>query len=207
MMSELKKPKFYSNHRHRQGKKKEEHLESGNNLREILQNKKLNILDIGFGTGTSTKQLYRNKKDNYICVESYLQGINNLKKYRDKNKIDNMFVYHGDAVEIISEVLPDNSIDEILIYFPDPWPKSKHHKRRLINVYTLNLLFKKLKKGGLLHFATDHIIYAYNTKNLFEEFIEKKILFNSNRRNRPITNYEKRGLRRNNFVFDLIVKK
>ena len=118
-----------------------------------------------------------------------------------------MFVYHGDAVEIISEVLPDNSIDEILIYFPDPWPKSKHHKRRLINVYTLNLLFKKLKKGGLLHFATDHIIYAYNTKNLFEEFIGKKILFNSNRRNRPITNYEKRGLRRNNFVFDLIVKK
>ena len=68
-------------------------------------------------------------------------------------------------------------------------------------------VFKKLKKGGLLHFATDHIMYAYNTKNMFEKFTGQKILFNSNRRKRPITNYERRGLRRKNFVFDLIIKK
>ena len=206
-MNELKKPKFYSNHRYRQGQNKEQPLESNNNIKELLLNDKLNILDIGFGTGTSTKNLYSNDKNNYFCIESYMQGINNLKKYIKTNKIENMCVFHGDAIEIVDEKLPDSSIDQILIFFPDPWPKNKHHKRRIINLYTLNLFFKKLKKGGLLHFATDHIMYAYNTKNMFEEFTGQKILFNSNRRKRPITNYERRGLRRKNFVFDLIIKK
>lgn len=207
MTSELKKPIFYSNHRYRQGQNKEDYLESNVNLNELLDNNKLNILDIGFGTGTSTKVLYSKNKDNLICIESYMQGINNLKKYIKENKIDNISVFYGDAIEVISQQLPDKSIDEILIFFPDPWPKNKHHKRRLINLYSLNLFFNKLKKGGLFHFATDHIIYAYNTKNMFEEYIGEKVFFSSNRRNRPITNFEKRGLRRKNFVFDLIVRK
>ena len=136
-----------------------------------------------------------------------MQGINNLKKYVKLNKIKNICIFYGDATNIISEILPDESIDEILIFFPDPWPKTKHHKRRLINSYTLNLFFSKLKKDGVLHFATDHIIYAYSVRYMLEKFTGQKILFNANRRRRPITNYEKRGLRRKNFVFDLIVKK
>ena len=207
MTNDLEKPKFYSNHRYRQDQKTEKYSESHNNLKELLINGQLNIVDIGFGTGTSTKQLSSSDKNNYIGIESYMQGINNLKKYIKKNKIANICVFHGDAIEIVNEKLPDSSIDQILIFFPDPWPKNKHHKRRIINLYTLNLFFKKLKKGGLLHFATDHIMYAYNTKNMFEKFTGQKILFNSNRRKRPITNYERRGLRRKNFVFDLIIKK
>ena len=207
MMNDLEKPKFYSNHRYRQDQKRKKYSESTNNLKELLVNGQLNIVDIGFGTGTSTRQLYSSDKNNYIGIESYMQGINNLKKYIKTNKIENMCVFHGDAIEIVDEKLPDSSIDQILIFFPDPWPKNKHHKRRIINLYTLNLFFKKLKKGGLLHFATDHIMYAYNTKNMFEEFTGQKILFNSNRRKRPITNYEKRGLRRKNFVFDLVIEK
>ena len=207
MMSELKKPKFYSNHRYRQGQNKEQPLDSNNNIKELLLNSKLNILDIGFGTGTSTKNLYSSDQNNYFCIESYMQGINNLRKYIKLNKIKNICIFHGDATDIISEILPDESIDEILIFFPDPWPKTKHHKRRLINLYTLNLFFRKLKKDGVLHFATDHIIYAYRAKNMLEKFTGHKIFFHSNRRRRPITNYEKRGLRRKNFVFDLIVKK
>ena len=207
MMSELKKPKFYSNHRYRQGQNKEQPLDSNNNIKELLLNSKLNILDIGFGTGTSTKNLYSSDQNNYFCIESYMQGINNLRKYIKLNKIKNICTFHGDATDIISEILPDESIDEILIFFPDPWPKTKHHKRRLINLYTLNLFFRKLKKDGVLHFATDHIIYAYRAKNMLEKFTGHKIFFHSNRRRRPITNYEKRGLRRKNFVFDLIVKK
>ena len=70
-----------------------------------------------------------------------MQGINNLKKYVKLNKIKNICIFYGDATNIISEILPDESIDEILIFFPDPWPKTKHHKRRLINSYTLNLFF------------------------------------------------------------------
>ena len=207
MMNELKKPKFYSNHRYRQGQNIAQPSESNDNIKELLLNNKLNILDIGFGTGTSTKNLYSNDKNNYFCIESYMQGINNLKKYVKLNKIKNICIFYGDATNIISEILPDESIDEILIFFPDPWPKTKHHKRRLINLYTLNLFFRKLKKNGVLHFATDHIIYAYRAKNMLEKFTGQKIFFHSNRRRRPITNYEKRGLRRKNFVFDLIVKK
>ena len=207
MMNELKKPKFYSNHRYRQGQNKEQPFESNNNIKELLLNDKLNILDIGFGTGTSTKNLYSSDQNNYFCIESYMQGINNLKKFIKINEIENMSVFHGDAIEILNEEIPDGVIDEILIFFPDPWPKNKHHKRRIINLYTLNLFFKKLKKGGILHFATDHIIYAYDTKSMFEEFTGYKQLFNSNRRKRPTTNYERRGLRRKNFIFDLVVKK
>ena len=206
-MNELKKPKFYSNHRYRQGQNIAQPSESNDNIKELLLNNKLNILDIGFGTGTSTKNLYSNDKNNYFCIESYMQGINNLKKYVKLNKTKNICIFYGDATNIISEILPDESIDEILIFFPDPWPKTKHHKRRLINSYTLNLFFSKLKKDGVLHFATDHIIYAYSTKYMIEKFTDQKISFNVNRRKRPITNYEKRGLRRKNFVFDLVVKK
>ena len=206
-MNELKKPKFYSNHRYRQGQNIAQPSESNDNIKELLLNNKLNILDIGFGTGTSTKNLYSNDKNNYFCIESYMQGINNLKKYVKLNKIKNICIFYGDATNIISEILPDESIDEILIFFPDPWPKTKHHKRRLINSYTLNLFFSKLKKDGVLHFATDHIIYAYSVRYMLEKFTGQKILFNANRRRRPITNYERRGLKRKNFVFDLIVKK
>ena len=207
MMNDLEKPKFYSNHRYRQDQKREKYSESNNNLKELLANDQLNIVDIGFGTGTSSKKLYSSDRDNYICIESYMQGINNLKKFIKINKIENMCVFHGDAIEIVDAYIPDEVIDEVLIFFPDPWPKSKHHKRRIINLYTLNLFFKKLKKGGLLHFATDHIIYAYDTKCMLEEFTGQKLLFNSNRRKRPITNYERRGLRRENFIFDLVIKK
>ena len=137
-----------------------------------------------------------------LAINSNVRSITTI-----KNNIEDIHVFDGDAIEIIENYFSDNSLDEILIFFPDPWPKTKHHKRRLINPYTLNLFFSKLKKDGILHFATDHIIYAYNAKNMFEKFIGKKILFNANRRRRPITNYEKRGLRKKNFVFDLIIKK
>ena len=71
MMNDLEKPKFYSNHRYRQGQNKEQHSKPNNGLKEVLLNGRLNILDIGFGTGTSTKQLYSSNKNNYICIESY----------------------------------------------------------------------------------------------------------------------------------------
>ena len=119
MMNDLEKPKFYSNHRYRQDQKREKYSESTNNLKELLVNGQLNIVDIGFGTGTSTRQLYSSDKNNYIGIESYMQGINNLRKYIKLNEIKNICIFYGDATDIISEILPDESIDEILIFFPD----------------------------------------------------------------------------------------
>ena len=123
------------------------------------------------------------------------------------NDIENLHVYRGDAIEIVEEYFSNNILDEILIFFPDPWPKRKHKKRRILNQFSLELFLSKLKNNGIIHFATDHINYAYTVKDLMTSYTKKKISFNNNRRFRPITNYEVRGLKRNNFFFDIVLEK
>ena len=83
-----------------------------------------------------------------------------------KNNLDNIFVFHGDAIEIVESFFPDNSLDHIYIFFPDPWPKKKHRKRRIINLYSIDVLFNKLKKNGKFHFTTDNKNYAYSVRNV-----------------------------------------
>lgn len=209
MLNKKNKPKFYSNHRSRHNQKGQ--LKAINPLdseiSESLKNESLNILEIGFGMGNSITQLYSDSKQNYYCIESYLQGINNLKNFVLINKTKNIYILYGDAIEIVENTFPDESLDEILIFFPDPWPKNKHNKRRIINKYTIELIFNKLKEGGQLHFTTDHINYAYDVKNMLQDFFNKSITFNNNRKKRPITNYEERGLRRKNFIFDIFLVK
>ena len=170
-------------------------------------NGKKNILEIGFGTGKSVIELYRRDQNNYFCIESYEIGISNVNKFVRDNDIKNLHVYRGDAVEIVEEYFSNNILDEILIFFPDPWPKRKHKKRRILNQFSLELFLSKLKNNGVIHFATDHIDYAYTVKDLMTNYTKRKISFNNNRRFRPITNYEKRGLRRNNFFFDIVLEK
>jgi tRNA (guanine-N7-)-methyltransferase len=205
----LKKPIYYSSHRIRQSSKKNviKTLENKTNIKDSLKNNNKNILEIGFGTGSSVIELYKNNKENYYCIESYILGIDNINKFIREQNVKNIYVYHGDAIEIIENNFPDNSLDEILLFFPDPWPKNKHKKRRIINNFSASMFFRKLKKEGLIHFATDHINYAYNTKEIFSNLIKGKVIFNHNRRLRPVTNYEKRGIKRKNFIFDIILKK
>jgi tRNA (guanine-N7-)-methyltransferase len=202
------KPKFYNSHRSRQLSKKEtnEHIKTQKTFIKNITNNQKNILEIGFGTGSSVIDLQKNFKGNYFCIESYTLGIKNINKYIEENDIDNIHVYQGDAIEIIEEYFEDQSLDEILIFFPDPWPKSKHRKRRILNNFSIRLFFKKLKVGGLMHFATDHINYAYCAKDIISSYAGRKLSF-GNRRIRPITNYEKRGKKRKNFVFDIIIRK
>ena len=204
----FEKPKFYNSHRSRQLSKKESigPIKTQKNFIKNINNSEKKILEIGFGTGSSVMDLQKNYKGNYFCIESYTLGINNINKYIEENNIDNIYVYQGDAIEIIEEYFDDESLDEILIFFPDPWPKYKHRKRRILNNFSIKLFFEKLKIGGLIHFATDHINYAYSAKELISNYTRRSLSF-GNRRNRPITNYEKRGKKRKNFVFDIIVRK
>ena len=204
-----KKPKYYSSHRTRQSSKKsiEDQFNDFENIKNLLKTDKKNILEIGFGSGSSIIQLYEKSQDTYFCIESYSHGIDNINKFIKNNNIEDIHVFEGDAIEIVENYFPDNSLDEILIFFPDPWPKRKHEKRRILNKFSLNMFFNKLKYYGLIHFATDHINYAYNTKQLICTYANSKVTFNTNRRYRPITNYEKRGIKRKNFVFDIILKK
>ena len=204
----FEKPKFYNSHRSRQLSKKESirPIKTQKTFIKNINNSEKKILEIGFGTGSSVMDLQKNFKGNYFCIESYNLGIKNINKYIEENNVDNIYVYQGDAIELIEEYFDDESLDEILIFFPDPWPKYKHRKRRILNNFSIRLFFEKLKIGGLIHFATDHINYAYSAKELISNYTRRSLSF-GNRRNRPITNYEKRGKKRKNFVFDIIVRK
>lgn len=202
-----KKPKYYSSHRTRQSsKRKSRFMPNQSKIENFIGDEKRNILEIGFGTGSSVVDLYRRKKERYFCIESYEIGVENINNFIKENSIKDIYVFLGDAIEIIESKFPDNSLDEILIFFPDPWPKYKHRKRRILNDFSIRLFFKKLKMGGLIHFATDHINYAYSAKEIISNYIGRSLSF-GNRRIRPVTNYEKRGKKRKNFVFDIIVRK
>ena len=204
----FEKPKFYNSHRSRQLSKKESigPIKTQKTFIKNINNSEKKILEIGFGTGSSVMDLQKNFKGNYFCIESYTLGINNINKYIEENNVDNIYVYQGDAIEIIEEYFDDESLDEILIFFPDPWPKYKHRKRRILNSFSIRLFFEKLRVGGLIHFATDHINYAYSAKDIISNYTGRCLSF-GNRRIRPITNYERRGKKRKNFIFDIIVRK
>ena len=200
------KPIFYSNHRSRQASQKSYEL-SDNGIevaKKSLQNKNKNFLEIGFGTGDSIINMLCEKPNNYYCIESYYRGIENLNNLIKKNNLENIFVFHGDAIDIIENFFPNDSIDYIHIFFPDPWPKKKHRKRRLINLYSIDMLFSKLKENGKFHFTTDHINYAYSVRDMLSKQLKKSVYFSSNRGLRPITSYEKKAYKKNNLIFDLI---
>ena len=206
--NDQEKPKYYSSHRTRQSsKRKSRFMPNQSKIENFIGDEKRNILEIGFGTGSSVVDHYRRKKERSYCIESYEIGVENINNFIKENNIKDIYVFLGDAIEIIENKFPDNSLDEILIFFPDPWPKNKHRKRRILNNFSLNMFFSKLKMNGLIHFATDHINYAYTVRGLISKYTNKKQLFSKNRRYRPITNYERRGIKRNNFVFDIILQK
>ena len=119
-------------------------------------------IEIGFGAGEHIFQLIENRgMKNYpiIGCEPYINGFVKVIKYIEENSIDNVFIYEGDARDIIQN-LALNSISECYILFPDPWPKTRHHKRRLVSKHTINLIMSKLSEDGSITVATDHKGYA-----------------------------------------------
>ena len=202
--SSQEKPKFYNGHRNR--KSHDELKISNEDFNQKLNDQnQINILDIGFGSGESiVSQDF--KQCNIFGIESYSRGIVKMNKYKNQMNIKNLFLFHGDAVEIIEKVIPKKSINIINIFFPDPWPKKKHHKRRLISHYTIGLFRQILKKNGFIHFASDHIDYSHQTKYIFENTLNKKLFFSNFRQKRPITKYEQKAIDKKRFIFDLLVE-
>jgi tRNA (guanine-N7-)-methyltransferase len=118
-------------------------------------------LEVGFGFGEHIfHQAENNKNKKFIGVEPFLSGIISLVKKIDEKKITNIQIYNGNAIDVI-DAMQEFSLGAIYILFPDPWPKKKHHKRRLISKYNLDKFSKVLKKGGKLFIATDHMEYQY----------------------------------------------
>ncbi|MDN0077039.1 tRNA (guanosine(46)-N7)-methyltransferase TrmB [Crenobacter sp. SG2303] len=166
------------------------------------------ILEIGFGMGTATAEIARTCPDNdYLGVEVHSPGVGNLLKLVAEQDITNLRIIRHDAVEVIDHMLPDGSLDGIHIFFPDPWPKKRHHKRRLIQAPLIAKLAKKLKTGGYLHCATDWEEYAQQMLEVLsgnEELANSADGFAPRPAYRPLTKFEARGIKLGHGVWDVI---
>jgi len=209
MENKVIKPVFYGNHRTRKSLEKDlgKLMVAGPNFKKSLLENNKKILEIGFGDGKSIIELDDKKSQYYYCVESYYKGILNVNNYIEKNKLSNIFLFYGDAVAVVEEEFRDETLDEIKIFFPDPWPKKKHHKRRILNSKFLDLISKKIKSGGFVKIATDwenygnDIIETFEKNSKFEKTNDIDLF-----KFRPITKFEKRGITLGHKVFELSYK-
>lgn len=173
-------------------------------LPSIFKNQAPIVLEIGFGMGNSLAQMaLEHPEINYIGIEVHKPGVGSLLATIEEQEISNIRIFHHDAVEILEKSIPDQSLDGVQIFFPDPWPKKRHHKRRLIQAPFVELLAQKLKSGGQLHIATDWKNYA----EWIQEVVSANkdfILDSNNSHNRPMTKFEKRGKNLGHDVWDML---
>lgn len=169
-------------------------------------------LEIGFGFGHSLAALAKQYPEhNYIGVETHRAGICALCSNIITNNLNNIRIYDADVIDVLNLALPDNSLDGGLIFFPDPWPKRKHHPRRLIQPDFLKLLARKIKSGGIVHTSTDWQDYAIHMLNVFSNAHEfqNRIIglgheFAARSFARPvITKFEQRALNAGRPIYDL----
>ena len=182
------------------------------NFSDLFKNKNSDlILEIGFGMGTSTAEIAKsNLNKNYIAIEVHSPGVGNLLKLIKESDISNLKIIQYDAVEVLNLMVKNNSLDGIHIFFPDPWPKKRHHKRRLIQSNLLKLIAQKIKKSGYLHIATDWEDYALWIIDLLdkEELLQKTSNdFFKKPDYRPLTKYENRGIKLGYKVWDMIYRR
>lgn len=169
------------------------------------------ILEIGFGMGEATAHIARVRpNDNFLCCEVHEPGVGALLKRIGEHDITNIRILQHDAVEVIDHMLPEGSIDGVHIFFPDPWHKKKHNKRRLIQSPLVAKLATRLKPGGYIHCATDWEPYAVQ---MLEVLSAEPQLANTAQGYaakpdyRPLTKFENRGLRLGHGVWDLVFTK
>ena len=145
----------------RKGRKNNKNDDSFLKIKLIkIDTKQYNILDIGSGFGESTiKIAKKDKKKIVICCEKYIDGLNNLFKNAQKDLLDNISIYQGNVHQMLDEYCSKNSIAEVWILFPDPWPKKKHFKRRLIDKYFFHKIKTYLKYGATVNIASDSKSY------------------------------------------------
>lgn len=170
-------------------------------------------LEIGFGMGRSLADMAEAAPEqDFIGVEVHLPGVGALLKEVEERGLENVRVYNIDANDVIDLCLPDAGIDRVMVFFPDPWPKKKHHKRRLIQHEFVQRLRHKLRVGGILHLATDWENYAEHMLEIMdgsEGFLNAvdEGGFSPRPDHRPITKFEKRGENLGHGVWDLVYRR
>jgi tRNA (guanine-N7-)-methyltransferase len=170
-------------------------------------------IEIGFGNGESLAQMAAaDPETDYIGIEVHRPGVGHLLMLLAERNLTNVRIYCHDAVEILEKRIPDDSLSGVHLFFPDPWPKKKHHKRRIVQPGFIALLSKKLKGGGYFHAASDWQPYA---EHMLEVLSGQEMLTNVSETGgfcerpnyRPLTKFEQRGIRLGHGVWDLIFSK
>jgi tRNA (guanine-N7-)-methyltransferase len=171
------------------------------------------VLEIGFGMGQSLVAMAAAAPEsNFIGIEVHRPGVGKLLHSMQEQGVNNIRVYCHDAVEVLRDCIPEGSLDTVQIFFPDPWHKKKHHKRRLIQPPLVQQLVERLKSGGVLHLATDWEDYAQQmmavlsaTDGLSNAHGEGQ--FAPRPEHRPLTKFELRGERLGHGVWDLLFRR
>lgn len=169
------------------------------------------ILEIGFGMGETTASIAAAHPDvDYLGIEVHTPGVGSLLKLIDAHGLSNLRLIQHDAVEVLREMIAPGSLDGAHIFFPDPWPKKRHHKRRLVQTDFIALLASRLKPGGYLHLATDWEEYAEQMLAVLaaEPQLENTADGYAPRPDyRPQTKFETRGLKLGHGVWDIVFRK
>jgi len=169
------------------------------------------IAEVGFGMGETTASIAsQNPANDYLAIEVHSPGVGSLLRQIDAGGLANIRIVQHDAVEVMRDMVPAGSLAAIHVFFPDPWPKKRHHKRRLLQPAFVELAASRLAPGGLLHVATDWQEYADQVLevlratpglvNTAEGFADRPAW-------RPETKFERRGLKLGHAVWDLVFAK
>jgi tRNA (guanine-N7-)-methyltransferase len=181
------------------------------NLEEIFGRSTPKILEIGSGMGEATATIAKqHPQKDYLAIEVHTPGVGSLLAQINMLELTNLRIIQHDAIEVLQQMLPLESIDGVHIFFPDPWPKARHHKRRLIQPVFASLLCERLKSGGYLHVATDWKDYAEQILSVLsnEDLLTNTAIDYAVRpQYRPLTKFEQRGLQMGHSVWDLIFTK
>ena len=170
----------------------------------LFPNVKNVILEIGFGMGEATALIGRDfPETGFIAVEVHKPGIGKLMARIEELELSNIRIIEGDAHPILRTMIADGSLDGVHLFFPDPWPKKRHNKRRIVNERFLELIAPKIKKDGFIHIATDWVPYA----EYIQEVCAPSALFTGGVADRPewrpVTRFEGQGITKDHQVTDL----
>lgn len=168
------------------------------------------VLEIGFGMGDSLLEMARNEPEkDFIGIEVHPPGVGKLINNAGKEGIKNLRVYMADAMDVLEDCIANACIDRLQLYFPDPWHKKKHNKRRLLQTKFVQNIHPKLKPGGIFHMATDwqayaeHMLEVMNGATNFSNTLEQGG-YAERPSYRPLTKFEKRGEKLGHGVWDLL---
>ncbi len=169
------------------------------------------ILEIGFGMGETTAHIAaRQPETNFLGIEVHSPGVGSLLKQISEKNLQNVRIIQHDAVEVVGAMIPPGSLHGIHVFFPDPWPKKRHHKRRLLQTNFVSELATRLEPGGYVHVATDWHDYA---EQILQVLSAEPLVANTadayapRPAYRPLTKFEERGLKLGYDVWDIVFRR